>query len=90
MPKYVNADELLEMLYKGAKKYEPRRKDAKCVEHSVMRYAYNFAINVLELAEPAQPETLEQETARAIKELEAFQKRMKAIKEDTQETHKEV
>lgn len=74
MPKYVNADELLEMLYKGAKKYEPRRKDAKCVERSVMRYAYNFAINVLELAEPVQPETIEQETERAIKELEAFKR----------------
>ena len=82
MPKYVNADEILEMLYKGAKKYEPRRKDAKCIEHFVMRYAYNFAINVLELAEPVQPETIEQETERAIKELEAF-------KRNIQETHKE-
>ena len=82
MPKYVNADELLKMLYEGKKKYEPRRKDAKCIEHSVMLYAYNFAINMLELAEPVQPETIEQETERAIKELEIFKEKMKALREE--------
>ena len=79
MPKYVNADELIKGLNEGKEKY-------KNPYDVTMLYAYYFAITVLELAEPAQPETLEQETARAIKELEAFQKRMKAIKEDTQET----
>lgn len=86
MSKYVNADELLKELFKGKEKYDPPKDDAD----KQLLYAYTFAINLLTMAEPAQPETLEQETERAIKELEAFQKRMKAIKEDTQETHKEV
>lgn len=78
MPKYVNADELLKDLFKGKEKYDPPKSDAD--RQSL--YAYTFAINLLTMAEPAEPETLEQETERAIKTLEAFKK-------NTQETHKE-
>ena len=78
MPKYVNADELLKMLFEGKEKYEPPKDDAD--RQSL--YAYTFAINLLTMAEPAQPETIEQETERAIKELEAF-------KHNIQETHKD-
>ena len=78
MPKYVNADELLKMLFEGKEKYEPPKDDAD--RQSL--YAYTFAINLLTMAEPAQPETIEQETERAIKELEAF-------KRNIHETHKE-
>ena len=78
MPKYVNADELLKMLFEGKEKYEPPKDDAD--RQSL--YAYTFAINLLTMAEPAQPETIEQETERAIKELEAF-------KRNIQKTHKE-
>ena len=78
MPKYVNADELLKMLFEGKEKYEPPKDDAD--RQSL--YAYTFAINLLTMAEPAEPETIEQETERAIKELEAF-------KRNIQETQKE-
>ena len=78
MPKYVNADELLKMLFEGKEKYEPPKDDADRQSLS----AYTFAINLLTMAEPAEPETIEQETERAIKELEAF-------KRNIQETHKE-
>lgn len=78
MPKYVNADELLKMLYKGKEKYDPPKDDAD--RQSL--YAYTFAINLLSMAEPAHPETIEEETERATKELEAFKRKL-------QETHKE-
>lgn len=51
MPKYVNADELLKMLYKGKEKYDPPKDDAD--RQSL--YAYTFAINLLSMAEPAHP-----------------------------------
>lgn len=78
MPKYVNADELIKMLFESKEKYDPP-KDAADRERL---FAFNFAINLLSMAEPVQPETIEQETELAIKELEAF-------KRNIQETHKE-